>query len=264
MHVRNSSRLLALLAPVAALAVAGMARAEDFHWQGRIPAGRVLEIKGVNGAIEASPAAGAEAEVVAVKRGHRSDPSQVEVKVVEHAAGVTICAVYPSGRAGRVNECVPGEGGRLGAENNDVEVHFTVKVPPGLRFVARTVNGSVDAQDLDGDVEARTVNGGIKATTKGPVDAETVNGSINASVGRGNGTAPLRFRTVNGGISLDLPEGTSADLRASTVNGEIETDFPLTVKGRFSGKSVSGALGSGGRELSLETVNGSIRLRKGR
>jgi hypothetical protein len=264
MNARSSSRLLALVAPLAALAVAAAARAEDFHWQGRIPAGRTLEIKGVNGAIEASPAAGDEAEVVAVKRGHRSDPSQVEVKVVEHATGVTICAVYPGSHAGRANECVPGEGGRLGAENNDVEVDFTVKVPPGLRFAARTVNGSVQAEGLDGDVEARTVNGAIKAATKGLIDAETVNGSINASVGRSVGTSPLRFRTVNGSISLDLPEETSADLRASTVNGEIETDFPLTVKGRFTGKSVSGALGSGGRELSLETVNGSIRLRKGR
>jgi hypothetical protein len=263
MNARNVSRLLALVAPLAALAVAGAARAEDFHWQGRIPAGRTLEIKGVNGAIEASPAAGDEAEVVAVKRGHRSDPSEVEVKVVEHAAGVTICAVYPSRHAGRANECAPGEGGRLGAEDNDVDVHFTVKVPSGAHFAARTVNGSVDAQDLGGDVEARTVNGGIKASTKGPVDAQTVNGSINASVGRSNGTAPLHFKTVNGGISVDLPEGASADVRASTVNGEIETDFPLTVKGRFSGKSLSGAIGSGGRELSLETVNGSIRLRKG-
>jgi putative adhesin len=264
MHARNNYRLLALLAPLAALAVAGTARSEDFHWQGHVPPGKVLEIKGVNGAIEAAPAAGGEAEVVAVKQGHRSDPSQVEVKAVEHAGGVTICAVYPSRHAGRPNECAPGEGGRLGAEDNDVDVHFIVKVPAGVRFTARTVNGSVDAQDLDGDVEARTVNGGIKAATKGQVDAETVNGSISASVGRSNGTAPLRFRTVNGGISVDLPEGTSADLRASTVNGEIETDFPLTVKGRFTGKSVSGALGSGGRELSLETVNGSIRLRKGR
>jgi putative adhesin len=263
MNARNSSRLVALVAPLAALALAGAARAEDFHWQGRIPAGRVLEIKGVNGPIEASPAAGDEAEVVAVKRGHRSDPSQVEVKVVENAAGVTICAVYPSRPAGRANECAPGEGGRLGAEDNDVEVHFTVKVPPGLRFTARTVNGSVEAEGLDGDVEMKTVNGGIKVTTKGRIEAETVNGSIHASMGSSQGSSPLRFKTVNGGIEVDVPEGTNANVKASTVNGGIETDFPLTVKGGFSGKSLSGALGSGGRELSLETVNGGIRLRKG-
>jgi DUF4097 and DUF4098 domain-containing protein YvlB len=260
MNKITQSTLALAFVPLAALSASS--RSEDFRWNGRIPAGRSLEIKGVNGAIEASAASGDEAEVVAVKRGRRDDPAEVEIKVVDHAGGVTICAVYPSRRAGRPNECVAGEGGRLGADNNDVDVSFVVKVPTGVRFVARTVNGSVDAEGLDGDVHAQTVNGGITAKAKGLVEAQTVNGSITASLGRSGGDSPLRFKTVNGGITVDLPESTSAQLRASTVNGEIETDFPLTVKGRFNSKSVSGALGSGGRELSLETVNGSIRLRK--
>jgi len=256
------SRLVFVLVLLAALATSSAARSEDFHWQGRIDASRTLEIKGVNGVIDALPAAGREAEVVAVKRGRRSDPSQVEIKVVEHAEGVTICALYPSRRAGRPNECAPGEGGRIGAEDNDVDVHFTVKVPAEVRFVARTVNGSVGADGLTGDVEVHTVNGGIKATTEGLVEANTVNGSITATLGASNSTGPLRFQTVNGSISVELPDRTQAQVRATTVNGEIETDFPLTVRGRFNGRSLSGTIGGGGRELSLQTVNGSIRLRK--
>jgi hypothetical protein len=212
--------------------------------------------------VNAGPAPGDRVEVTAVKRGRRSDPAEVQVQVVEHAGGVTICAVYPTPKGRRPNECRPGEGGHMSTNDNDVSVQFTVRVPAGVRFAGRTVNGNVEAEGLDGDVQAATVNGGVRLSTAGQAEAETVNGSITASLGRSGGNSPLRFKTVNGAITVDLPESTSAQLRASTVNGEIETDFPLTVKGRFNSKSVSGALGSGGRELSLETVNGSIRLRK--
>ena len=46
------------------------------------------------------------------------------------------------------------------------------------------------------------------------------------------------------------------------MNGDITTDFPLTVQGRFSKRRISGTIGSGGRQLELETVNGGIELKK--
>ncbi len=40
------------------------------------------------------------------------------------------------------------------------------------------------------------------------------------------------------------------------------TSFPLTVTGRISRRSIQGTIGSGGRQLEMETVNGGIELRK--
>ena len=74
--------------------------------------------------------------------------------------------------------------------------------------------------------------------------------------------AALAFRTVNGSITLDLPPDLSAEVRANTVNGEISTDFPLAVTGRVSRRHVTGTIGGGGRRLDLDTVNGSVRLRR--
>ena len=59
-----------------------------------------------------------------------------------------------------------------------------------------------------------------------------------------------------------LPADVNADVRASTVNGDIETDFPLTITGRFGPRRLNGTIGRGGRSLSLETVNGGIRIKK--
>ena len=67
---------------------------------------------------------------------------------------------------------------------------------------------------------------------------------------------------VPGAPRLDLPPDLSADVRATTVNGEISTDFPMTIAGRVSHRHVAGTIGSGGRQLDLQTVNGSVRLRR--
>jgi DUF4097 and DUF4098 domain-containing protein YvlB len=233
----------------------------EFHWKGKIPAGQTIEIKGINGDITAVAGAG-EVEVTAVKTARRSDPDEVKIEVVPHSdGGVTICAVYPNyGR--EQNSCEPDHRGHNGSHDNDVQVDFTVHVPAGVRFSGNTVNGSVEAANLASDVEANTVNGHIRVATSGYAEAETVNGSIVASLGRATWTEPLRFGTVNGGITIDLPATTSAEVRASTVNGDIITDFPLMVTGRLGPRHLTGTIGSGGRRLDLTTVNGSIRLRK--
>jgi hypothetical protein len=255
-------RVAMLAAAVATLALAGPAPAaeEDFHWQGQVAAGDTIEIKGVNGAIVATGTTGGQVEVTAVKKGRRSDPKDVKIDVVPHAGGVTICAVYPS--EGTPNECQPGKGGRMKVRDNDVNVRFDVKVPAGVRFVGRTVNGGIDAHGIAADAEAETVNGGVNVDAAGTARATTVNGGITARLGRADWDGTLALKTVNGGIDVFLPGGLSADVKASTVNGEIDTDFPLTVHGKIGRHRIEGTIGGGGRLLELETVNGGIELRK--
>jgi hypothetical protein len=260
MTMRRS--ILTLLPVVAGLVLVprGAPAQGEFHWKGKIAPGKAIEIKGVNGDVRAVAGSG-EVEVTAVKHARRSDPNDVKIEVVQHEEGVTICAVYPSdGR--RENTCEAGDNGHMNVRDNDVSVDFTVRVPEGVRFVGRTVNGEVGAANLASDVDANTVNGSIRISTSGYAEAQTVNGSIDASLGRAAWSEALEFRTVNGAITLNLPANLSTEVRAKTVNGDIQTDFPLMVTGRLGPRSLRGTIGSGGRRLALETVNGSIRLRK--
>jgi hypothetical protein len=249
---------------------------DDFRWNGQIARGKTVEIKGVNGDVEAVLADGSRVEVVARKHARRSDPAGVRVEVIEHDGNVTLCAVYPTpagyGYSSRnrsrdrrdpgPNECRPGDEGRMNTDNNDVQVDFTVRVPAGVRFVGRSVNGRVDATLLRSDVDVSTVNGRIVVSTTGTASAETVNGSIDASIGDAKWTEPLDFHTVNGSITLDLPKDAAADLRAEVMNGDITSDLPLTIQSsRNRGRRITGSIGAGGRMLYLSTTNGSIRLR---
>lgn len=247
-----------------ALLTGAPASAQDFEWTGAIVAGRSLEVMGINGRIEAGPASGGTATVTAAKEAKGgSDPSEVTIDVIEHAGGVRICAVYPTRDGGRTTCDEDGVHGRI--ENNQVEVDFTVTVPTGVGFVARTVNGGIEAQSLRGDVSAATVNGGVKVSGTGMVEAETVNGAIDASIGASAWTGTLALETVNGAISVTLPATVGAHVEAATVNGGLTSDFPLTMSaGRSWGpRRMEGTIGQGGGTLSLETVNGRIELKRG-
>jgi len=250
------ARLLAILIPVP-LMLAGINGPSTFHWTGKLPPGQVIEVKGVNGGIQAVPTGGETVEVIANKTGQFSDPSDVQVKVVEHDRGVTVCAVYPSVVGDGV--CQPGPIAP-NLTGNDIKVDFLVRVPKGIRFIGRTVNGMVEASRLEADAEAHSVNGDIHLSTSGAARAETVNGSIRAALGKVDDAA--HFATVNGGITVEVAPGSHAKISARTVNGAISTNLPLVIRGRLVNKHAYGRIGGGGPELRMNTVNGSIILRQ--
>ena len=268
----------------AALLFAGTSIAaaqEPFQWQGTIPAGKQIEVRGIIGDIRAVPATGNQTQVTATRiRGEHGNPQDVQIRMVERGEGVVICAVYPGSNGGEHrDECDSGGSRDRNAQRNDTRVNFTVRVPAGVEFAGRTVNGDIEATGLRSDVSAYTVNGKAQVATTGNADARTVNGDvqlsaggygqastvsgdINAAIGRANWTEALDFRTVSGNILLTLPAATDAQLRAQSMSGRIESEFPLNQEQRRMQSRASATLGRGGRELNLQTLSGNIRVRR--
>ena len=259
----RSSLTISILFAAVLSAGASQATAQDFQWHGRLTAGQAIEVKGVNGDISASASSTGEVEVTATRTARRSNPADVRIEVVPHAGGVTICAVYPTVAGREPNTCEPGGGGRSNTKDNDVVVHFDVRVPYGVAFNGRTVNGEINAEGLQGDADAHTVNGSIRLATTGTATANTVNGSVNVTMGRADWQEGATFKTVNGGITLTVPTIFDAELRADTLNGSITADFPITMRGQINPRRLYGTIGNGGRTLVVSTVNGSIKLVRG-
>jgi hypothetical protein len=234
-----------------------------FQWRGHLAAGQTIEIKGINGEVRATASPSADVEVAAIRTAKRSNPDEVRIEVVPHAGGITICAVYPTPPGSEPNRCEPGSQGRSNSRDNDTVVNFDVRVPGGVGFVGRTVNGAVTGESLQGDAEAHTVNGSVRLSTSGRALASTVNGSVSATMGRADWPNSATFTTVNGSITLTLPSAFDADLLRRDAERAISPRIPSECdqqhrECRASGIRVdsAGTIGNGGRELELTTVNG--------
>ena len=69
--------------------------------------------------------------------------------------------------------------------------------------------------------------------------------------------------TVNGTVRIYLPANASAHIVAETVNGSIDADdFGLEAEKGFVGRDLDGEIGGGDARVKLDTVNGSIRIKR--
>jgi hypothetical protein len=234
----------------------------DFDWGGRIAPGDQIEIKGVFGNVRAVLASGSDVVVRATKTGQPDAVATVDIEVVTHAGGVTICAVYPDVPGQQPNNCVPGDGGNMSVRdsaNGAVQVEFIVQVPKEVVFVGRTLAGDVEAIGLESDAFLSSMFGDVSVSTTGLATAKTMAGSIVAAIGLANWGRDLAFQTMTGDITLEVPSNTDAEVEASATAGSIISDFPLrqTLPGMMSG-----TIGSGGPMLKLATMAGDIRLKR--
>ncbi|MGH7717315.1 MAG: DUF4097 family beta strand repeat-containing protein [Gemmatimonadaceae bacterium] len=240
---------------------------DEFVWRGEVPEGHWINVRNTNGPVRIDSIEGASGssmvEVRAKKHWRRGRPKDVRFKVSQEGHDVYVCALWGTrGRCGedRYSADTPWWR-RLLHKGNDVRVDFAVRVPRGVKVNASTVNGAIEVDGAGADVEVETVNGRIEAaSTSGPVRAETVNGSIVARMDSLSGEGDIQLETVNGSITAYVPASFDAILEAETVNGRITSEFPITIMGKLSPKHLRGTIGRGGRNVSLETVNGSVQL----
>jgi hypothetical protein len=260
---------------------------EDFRWSGRLARGQEIEIRGIVGDIRAELTSGDQVEVIGRRSG--DDAHRVRIEAVEGRDGMIICAIYPTrdrgGDQGRRNrdrgddECSrDGNHGEIDAE--DARINFTVRVPAGVKFAARVVDGDVYATSLRSPVDVATVSGDVQVSTTGTARAATVSGNVAATFGETDGEE-MSFASVSGDVVLRLAGDVGAEVSAHTLSGEIESDFDLRMRpmtgdddededddhGGFHvnvqiGRQATGTIGRGGPELSVNTVSGDIRLER--
>jgi len=254
-------------------------------WEGRVDSGRWFRLSSVNGPVTVEASSDNRVHVRAEKIVRRGSVSDVRFQVVQSGGDVRICALWrrdycdEEGLHSRRNEDDDDD------RNNrrDVQVRFTVRVPSGVKVGAgtvngdmmvrnvssdvraSTVNGQVGVLDVGGEVRATTVNGSVDVTTRnGPVNATTVNGNIDVRMRAVSRDGEMKFNTVNGTVTVEAPASLDAEVEMETMHGSISSDYPVQVSGRFGPRHARGTIGRGGRRIEMETLNGSVNLRKTR
>jgi DUF4097 and DUF4098 domain-containing protein YvlB len=192
-------------------------------------------------------------------------PAASRVEIESFQAEIAVSGVTGMVKAEAVNGSITQSG--AAKEVNLQSVNGAVEAAKaGGRVHVEAVNGTVTVRDATGQLEASTVSGKL-VVVGGSFDRaslESVSGGVHFD-GNLSKQASLSVETVSGVAELVLPAGIGADFTISTFSGEIVNELgPAAVKkNRFTPqKELSFSAGGGGAQISVETLSGSIQIRK--
>lgn len=168
----------------------------------------------------------------------------------------------------------------FGADWRANKIHVIARVPFRADLELSTVNhGEIDVRNVTGWLVLNNVNGPITASgITGSVIAESVNEDIDISFDALLGDGAMSFSSVNGNLTLGLPDDAAVQLHIDNARGEILSDFEVEVtaskptitrdESQGGGVEISvesiivANLNGGGNVIKMKTLNGDIIIRK--
>lgn len=253
-------KLPRLILSVAFLALAACVQAEtysskeSFSRTGTFSSTGTLTLENVNGDIEIRTWDKSEILI----EGEKSAKTDDELKLIDLTIELTETKAAIKVR-------LPKRGGGFFSNGNiRAAVKFSITLPREASLnKINMVNADVTIDDVHGAMNVESVNGRIRANhLSNDARLSTVNGKIEAGVDTVSANQQFKFSTVNGTVSVTLPDDAGLKIHGEVVNGHIDSDFPLKLSGKFGPKNISGQIGDGRASLKAESVNGSINLKK--
>ncbi len=244
---------IALLVSLLTLVIAARASVtETFKQTYPLTANGVVHLENINGDIDIKAWDKAEVSLEAEKRAKDDDElKRLEIVIDAQPDRLSIKTRYIKKTVWFFGNWTPGS------------VHYRLMVPAGAKLdKIDTVNSDITVTGVQGPVNLDTVNGSIKATgLAADARLDSVNGSLSADFAAMEKVKRVKLDSVNGRATITLPKGAGARVDADSINGSVSIDQQVKL-GKVRRHSLSGEIGSGGPDISLETVNGSIAIRE--
>jgi DUF4097 and DUF4098 domain-containing protein YvlB len=245
---------------------------------------RVLDVRNINGSIHVEGTADSTVQMTVRKVIRAETPddlaeAQRDVRL-DFTEGTARVGARVTDRRGHVcGEPSNERGDRWDRVRYHVKFDFTIRVPRDVELRLCTINGGdIDVEGTQGDFEVDNVNGLIAMRrVAGSGRAHTVNGPVTVAF-TANPERESSFKTVNGNVDVTFRDGLAADFSMKTLNGGLFTDFdaqPLASTAPAAGDRRNGRfvyranqftrvrVGSGGPQMTFETLNGNVRARRG-
>ena len=249
-------------APIALLLMAGGLQAKTINKEFTVANGGLLKIATDVGAIDIETHAKETVLVEIEITGKNEDDMEVSFK--NNGDDVTIKGDFD--RSG------------FSFGNNHIRVTYKVTLPQTYNVDLNTSGGSIEIEDLEGEVDAYTSGGSISLediqgnvdikTSGGSLDLDNITGKIDAHTSGGSielklptkPTKDSKVKTSGGSITAYLVKNVAVNLSAKTSGGRVSSEF--TVDGKITKRSIEGTINGGGPELVLKTSGGSVRIKE--
>ena len=143
-----------------------------------------------------------------------------------------------------------------GNSNRNLRIEYYISVPREYNIDLYTAGGSIEVDDLTGEVRVETSGGSLHFEgINGPVEGKTSGGSISLE----SCTGDVDVKTSGGSISIGEVKG---DVEAHTSGGSIQVDEVYgLLNAKTSGGSITARIeGQPDEECRLSTSGGSITV----
>lgn len=157
-----------------------------------------------------------------IRHGDEDDLKDFEVRFNQRNGDVEITGEFSNGGSSF-----------WGNRHNKVKIKYVIIVPDRYNLDVKTSGGSIEVEDIQGDVECKTSGGSLRfGDVRGEVIGRTSGGSITLDDCEGN----AQIRTSGGSISIGDVAG---EVNAKTSGGSISIDRAKgSVYARTSGGSI--------------------------
>lgn len=258
-------RAVALASLTLALAATMAGAQADTRWEKQLAAGSRVRIHNLSGNVTITPSTSGKVEIV----GHRTRDGDVPAKLVvkETSDGVIACVLWSDvdGQCDEDGYSIHGDrdDDGWGRHSRRGEMDLEVHVPATMRVSGGSVSGDVTVRGAQGDVRASSVSGNVRVESAraSSLRVSSVSGNVDAQIDAFTGTGEISARSVSGDVTLQLPKALDADVSIGTVSGRIDSEYEMTLNGRMNRRRIEARIGKGGRDLSISTVSGDVRLR---
>jgi hypothetical protein len=138
-----------------------------------------------------------------------------------------------------------------------------LKIPRRVELSVQTINARVNVGEINGPVRLSRINGAVKvAQAVAYAEASNINGSLTMTIA-GLSNKGIRADDINGGIELRFADELNADLLITEFNGAVTPDVAnVSVLEKTARTIFRARIGAGGIPISINDVNGSVRLKR--
>ncbi len=145
--------------------------------------------------------------------------------------------------------------------------NIVIVVPRSVSLRLNAVDGNVSVEGISGEIEVNAIDGDVTLVdVSGGIVANSVDGRVRVELSPGPLMNPISLATVDGDVSLEIDRDLDANLSVSTIDGKFACNFESRLKKsgggsrRIVGVSVSGIIGQGGLPISVNTIDGDVRI----
>ena len=236
----------------------------DFHYSYDISPTARIDVESLNGAVEISGWDDNKVDISGTKYASTEQlRDSLKIEIHNTANSLDIRTVRPSSHMGslgvRYTIRVPRRAvlDRIVTSNGRIQVRDVASAAH-----LKSSNGSIRAENIEGDVEAHTSNSSIDLegvrgnaelkSSNGRITADNIGGECNAETSNSSikirletaPPTPIRLVTSNGAIDLTLEKAPKNDIRAETRNSSITVHLPASTSARLTADTSNSSITS--------------------